>query len=133
MPLRLVATRQGIALLCTSAANSAWHLGRAAPALETAPGEANECNQTRNDDLSYVARILAFVRAHPSRFDQNLVFQAGFSSGALLAALASMCLPKAFVGFGQAGASLSPKWRVTLSTPSNPPLRVCIWCNKDDR
>ena len=127
--MKQVATKQGIALLCTSAANSAWQLGTPASQLETLPGEANDCNQTTNDDLSYVARILAFVRARPSRFDAARVFQAGFSSGALLAALSSLCLSQHIVGFGQAGASLSAKWRVV---PRSPPLRVCIWCNRDD-
>jgi len=127
--MKQVATKQGLALLCTSAANSAWQLGAPAPQLETLAGETNECDQSTNDDLSLVAKVLAFVRARPLRFDAARVFQAGFSSGALLAALSSVCFHQHVVGFGQAGASLSPKWRVV---PTSPPLRVCIWCNRDD-
>ena len=37
-----------------------------------------------------------------------------------MAALASLCLSGQVLGFGQAGASLSPRWR---AVPSIPPLR----------
>ena len=58
------------------------------------------------------------------------VFQAGFSQGALLAAAAAFCFADRTAGFGQAGSSFKPGFLRVV--PTTPPLRSCIWCNRND-
>ena len=48
--MKHIATKQGVALVCTSASKGVWHLGSAAPNEETLPGETNVCDQSKNDE-----------------------------------------------------------------------------------
>ena len=113
----------GVALLCTAALGGNWDFG-ALP-----PGEGNACGTA---DLEYMLAIYGFLDGKNTRqkLDPARRFHVGFSQGALFAAVATFCALHAVVGFGQAGSSFAPmKMRVVRTVP---PLRVCVWCNRND-
>lgn len=109
----------GFAVLCTAAIGGSWRFG-----------SPTDCEFSRAPDLAYVAAIVDELKRQPSLFDSGRIFQAGFSQGALFAAYATFCLDQSFVGFGQAGSSYAPMKLAVL--PTSPPLRACVWCNRDD-
>lgn len=119
-----VARARGFALLCTQAVHGDWQFD----ALPADVGR-NACDSA---DQAYMRSIFAFLDAEQwqQQLDPTRRFQAGFSQGALFAAVSSFCAADTTVGFGQSGSSFAPmKMRVV---PSEPPLRVCVWCNRDD-
>ena len=129
------ATSAGVALVCAQALQGSWRFGEMpwSEGLEFGLAEdrsGNACADSDSDDLAYVRVLLAHLEARPEAFDRSRVHVAGFSQGALFAALVSFCLVPGLAGLGQAGSSFArAKFRIV---PTTPPLRVCVWCNHDD-
>ena len=118
-----VARARGFALLCTQAVHGDWQ-------FDALPSDVDR-NACDSADQAYMRSIYAYLDAEPQQqLDPTRRFQAGFSQGALFAAVSSFCAADTTVGFGQSGSSFAPmKMRVV---PSEPPLRVCVWCNRGD-
>ena len=109
----------GFALVCTAAIGGYWQFG-----------SPTDCDLRSAPDLAYVSEIIDDLKRQPARYDSGRIFQAGFSQGALFSAYSTFCLERDVVGFGQAGSSYGPMKIAVL--PTTPPLRACVWCNRDD-
>ena len=130
-PMRHAAATRGVVLVCTNALNNSWVLG--VPSTTAVPA-TDGCSLSDSRDLAYVSAIMRFLSLHPRRFDVRRIFQAGFSQGALFAAYTAFCLHEhgwPVAGFGQAGAGFSDTLQHVVR-PTQPTLRACIWCNKND-
>lgn len=134
------ATSYGLALVCLQAIAGNWQFGQLpwddvhddfGLAVDST---GNACDDDDSDDLAYVRTVLSYLEdesdaSGSSAYDASRFFVAGFSQGALMAALTAFCVVP-IAGLGQAGSSFGrAKFRVA---PTSPPLRVCVWCNRDD-
>lgn len=129
------ATSAGVALVCAQALQGSWRFGEMpwSDGLDFGLAEdrsGNACADGDSDDLAYLRQLLGELAARPGSYDRARVHVAGFSQGALFAALVAFCLVPGLAGLGQAGSSFArAKFRIV---PTTPPLRVCVWCNHDD-
>jgi len=135
------ATSYGLALVCLQAVAGSWRFGPL-PWSDVhddfglaADATGNACDDSDSDDLAYVRAVLSHLTEDESgasapgssAYDSARFFVAGFSQGALMAALTAFCVAP-IAGLGQAGSSFGrAKFRVASTSP---PLRVCVWCNR---
>lgn len=114
------------ALICTAALTGVWQFGPASCNVRD-----SDCGvPCSSSDTEYTLAIVAWLAQRSATYDGTRVFQAGFSQGSLFAVYNSFCLEQHVVGFGQANSHYVPM--LLHIAPTSPPLRACIWCNRDD-
>jgi len=96
----------GITLLCTSSAiidgDKRWR----PPSEGSSVNNPYPCTEEDSIDLPYFERILNWIDSQPSKYDNQRIFNGGFSQGSNYISYVSFCFPERLRGMVTSGSGL---------------------------